>query len=176
MQNYIINNNNIRTVTLYDKVFLMLIQEVYQKRISPRKGYGCPRRILDEKLGNPDPHSCSAHAVMLIKKLGVFGAIKPMQERFKECKAASMQLHQMHIPNLGEAIDAINNTIPHIRQGCSDYNGGNNIDNACLTAFPSQCGEGGQKVCAGCTILVGAIALGLGIPSAFLALCGGKSD
>lgn len=119
-----------------DRICLFLIRELYQRRISPHKGYGCSKRILDEKTGSSDPHSCSAHAVLLIKELGVWGAIGPMRTRFRECRAAAVQLHAMHADLVQAAHSAMDAVIA----------AGNNVDPDCGNRCASGCENGLERL------------------------------
>lgn len=56
---------------------------LYQKHISPRKGFCCAYAAYHDGL------SCSAYAKQVIMENGVSKAIPLIKERFKECKQAS---------------------------------------------------------------------------------------
>lgn len=57
--------------------------ELYQKHISPHKGFCCAYGVYHDDL------SCSAYAKDTISDLGVFRSIDKIRTRFKECKEAS---------------------------------------------------------------------------------------
>ncbi len=57
--------------------------ELYQKYLSPHKGYCCAYSVYHNDL------SCSAYAKQTIKKLGFFHSISKIKARFNECKKAS---------------------------------------------------------------------------------------
>lgn len=55
---------------------------VYQRFISPRKGFACAHRVLH---GGP---GCSGYAKHAIRDHGVISAIPLIRERFKDCRTA----------------------------------------------------------------------------------------
>lgn len=59
---------------------------LYQRRLSPLKGYSCAHRVLH---GGP---SCSQHAKGLILDLGLLSAAHPARERLGECREANEAL------------------------------------------------------------------------------------
>jgi len=56
---------------------------LYQKHISPHKGYCCAYGVYH------DTHSCLEYLKQTIKELGVVNSILKIKQRFKECKKAS---------------------------------------------------------------------------------------
>ena len=59
----------------------------YQRHLSPRKGYGCPHRLLYGGSG------CSGVALRLIRRYGVWRGWLILQKRFARCAAARQQLN-----------------------------------------------------------------------------------
>jgi putative component of membrane protein insertase Oxa1/YidC/SpoIIIJ protein YidD len=57
--------------------------ELYQKYISPHKGFCCAYRVYHEDL------SCSEFALQTIEQNGILKSIAKIKNRFKECKLAS---------------------------------------------------------------------------------------
>lgn len=60
--------------------------ELYQRHISPHKGFCCAYRIAHNDL------SCSEFAKRQIAASGFFKALTDIRERFKDCKQAALQL------------------------------------------------------------------------------------
>jgi putative component of membrane protein insertase Oxa1/YidC/SpoIIIJ protein YidD len=99
--------------SIADALCLRLIK-FYKKEISPHKGYSCPGRILGELMHDPKAHSCSTHAVMLIKEFGVRRAIPKMKERFGECKLAAIQLNELRKKFNGMSADQLKTMNLHL--------------------------------------------------------------
>ncbi|XGV97311.1 MAG: membrane protein insertion efficiency factor YidD [Leptolyngbya sp. BL-A-14] len=59
---------------------------IYQKQISPHKGFSCAYRILHRN------ESCSQYAKRIISELGIGQAMPLIQQRFRACKAANQTL------------------------------------------------------------------------------------
>lgn len=55
---------------------------VYQRYISPRKGFSCAHRVLH---GGP---GCSGYAKHAIQDHGLFAAVPLVRQRFRDCKTA----------------------------------------------------------------------------------------
>jgi uncharacterized protein len=56
--------------------------ELYQRYISPRKGYVCACRVLHGGSG------CSGFAKQAISELGISGGIRALKRRFEQCRCA----------------------------------------------------------------------------------------
>lgn len=61
---------------------------IYQKHISPRKGFSCPHRML---YGN---QSCSEYVKDILTNQSLTTAIKMAPQRFRDCQAAARTLQQ----------------------------------------------------------------------------------
>jgi putative component of membrane protein insertase Oxa1/YidC/SpoIIIJ protein YidD len=61
---------------------------LYQKHLSPRKGFGCPHRLLygDE--------SCSAYVKQMLISQDLRTALQLVPQRFQACKAAAQTLQR----------------------------------------------------------------------------------
>ncbi|RLA84354.1 MAG: hypothetical protein DRG78_01690 [Epsilonproteobacteria bacterium] len=57
--------------------------EIYQKYLSPHKGYCCAYRVYHSDV------SCSDYAKNTISHNGFFKSLSKIKERFKDCKKAS---------------------------------------------------------------------------------------
>jgi putative component of membrane protein insertase Oxa1/YidC/SpoIIIJ protein YidD len=62
---------------------------VYQKHISPRKGFSCAHRVRHGGV------SCSEFVRRSIVSHGMWAAIPLTRERFAQCKAAAHELREM---------------------------------------------------------------------------------
>jgi uncharacterized protein len=60
---------------------------LYQRWLSPRKGFQCAYRILTER------DSCSAFALMAIGRVGMFAGTRLIGRRFRKCAEA----HRRHL-------------------------------------------------------------------------------
>jgi putative component of membrane protein insertase Oxa1/YidC/SpoIIIJ protein YidD len=157
-------NSPIHQPTLADALALRLIK-FYKNRISPRKGYGCSKRLFDELVGSPNPHSCSTHAVMAIKEGGILHARIKMRERFGECKEAAIKLRTMNLYLLDPvAIQHATGRILNCAHGAGGCNNlqtnvshfwnsisANTIDDACAsnvreTITNCGCGKSGREL------------------------------
>jgi len=71
---------------------------LYQRYLSPRKGYNCAHRIYFGK------SSCSSWAVRIIKKHGVFAFFPLMKKRSQACAMASEKIKEQKMgePNKEE--------------------------------------------------------------------------
>ncbi|QMT41095.1 membrane protein insertion efficiency factor YidD [Neisseria shayeganii] len=58
----------------------------YQRHLSPRKGYGCPHRLLHGGSG------CSGVGYRLIRRYGLLHSWLPLRRRFARCRAARNEL------------------------------------------------------------------------------------
>ena len=58
----------------------------YQRRLSPLKGFRCAHSVLH---GGP---GCSGFAAQAIRERGLLGAIRPIHQRFRDCRAAFVTL------------------------------------------------------------------------------------
>lgn len=67
------------------RILLRLIG-VYQRRISPYKGFRCAHSVLHGGTG------CSGFAKAAIRDHGLRGAIAPIRQRFRDCRVAMMTL------------------------------------------------------------------------------------
>ena len=59
---------------------------IYQKQLSPRKGFSCALRVLHHS------ESCSQYTKRVIAELGIGQALPLIQQRFQACKAANRVL------------------------------------------------------------------------------------
>ncbi|MBW4469874.1 MAG: membrane protein insertion efficiency factor YidD [Stenomitos rutilans HA7619-LM2] len=59
---------------------------IYQKQISPRKGFSCAYRVLHRS------ESCSQYTKRVISEFGIGQAIPLIRQRFQACKAANQTL------------------------------------------------------------------------------------
>ncbi len=59
---------------------------VYQRRLSPLKGFSCAHRVLH------GGDSCSQHAKALVLRLGPLAALTPARERLGACREANKTL------------------------------------------------------------------------------------
>ena len=64
----------------------LLAIRVYQRWISPYKGFRCAHSVLH---GGP---GCSGYAAEAIRDRGLLGAIRPIRQRFRDCRAAFVTL------------------------------------------------------------------------------------
>ena len=64
---------------------------IYQKHISPRKGYKCAYSILHNDL------SCSDYCKMEISTNGLMQGIKNTLKRFEDCKHSALQIKEKRI-------------------------------------------------------------------------------
>jgi putative component of membrane protein insertase Oxa1/YidC/SpoIIIJ protein YidD len=55
---------------------------LYQRHVSPRKGFGCPMRVLRGR------NSCAEFARRAVRRVGVFRLLPLMRRRFVRCAAA----------------------------------------------------------------------------------------
>lgn len=62
--------------------------ELYQRHISPHKGFCCAYRIAHNDL------SCSEFAKRQIAASGVFKSLADIRQRFEDCKQAAKQLSE----------------------------------------------------------------------------------
>ncbi|MEM1297870.1 MAG: membrane protein insertion efficiency factor YidD [Pseudomonadota bacterium] len=60
----------------------------YQRWISPYKGFRCAHSILHGGTG------CSGYAKAAIREHGIWSAIAPIRQRFRDCRAAMITLNQ----------------------------------------------------------------------------------
>ena len=58
----------------------------YRQFLSPRKGYGCPHRLLT------GGRSCSDHGLRVLRRVGIGGFRPLMRRRFARCRAAGRVL------------------------------------------------------------------------------------
>ena len=72
-------------MNLFDSLALAALA-VYQRHLSPRKGYCCAHRALH---GGP---SCSALARQAITRDGLWSALSTIRNRLRACRAAARQL------------------------------------------------------------------------------------
>ena len=77
----------VKAIKLMKWIFLKLIS-MYQKYISPKKGFSCAHRIYFSG------SSCSQHCAEVIREFGVVSGLIKMNARFQECKTASVLLSQ----------------------------------------------------------------------------------
>ncbi len=59
---------------------------LYQKHLSPRKGFSCPHRLLHGK------DSCSDYVKQILLTQDLWAALQLAPSRFKDCKAAAQTL------------------------------------------------------------------------------------
>jgi putative component of membrane protein insertase Oxa1/YidC/SpoIIIJ protein YidD len=64
---------------------------VYQKYISPHKGFSCPHRVLH------GGDSCSDYAKRMLTTQNLTTALQLSLQRFKHCTAASQTLKTAHV-------------------------------------------------------------------------------
>lgn len=79
--------------SIFDNTALYSI-DLYQKYISPKKGYRCAYSALHGGCG------CSGHVKILIKKHGVLKSIPLARNRFKMCREAYSFIEKHGIPGL----------------------------------------------------------------------------
>lgn len=58
----------------------------YQRYLSPRKGFACPHRMLYGEA------SCSEYIKGMVSRRGVLATANAAPARFRDCKAAALQL------------------------------------------------------------------------------------
>lgn len=68
-----------------DRCSLTLV-DLYQRHLSPRKGFCCAYRVLHHDL------SCSAYFRQQVQQQGAWDAIAPLRSRLKACQAAHQVL------------------------------------------------------------------------------------
>ncbi|WP_109764878.1 membrane protein insertion efficiency factor YidD [Pleionea mediterranea] len=61
---------------------------LYQKYISPKKGYRCAHRVLH------NGPSCSSYCADNLRRHGFIKSIAKMRWRFRECNEAAMELNE----------------------------------------------------------------------------------
>ena len=105
----------------------------YQRSISPRKGFGCARRMLRGGL------SCSAHARRIIARFGVAAATMLMKRRFRRCSAAARVLSARQLVLDYETPSRKEN--PQSPTASSESSG-------CADAVPETCAHAGAEGCA----------------------------
>ncbi|HYE20868.1 MAG TPA: membrane protein insertion efficiency factor YidD [Tepidisphaeraceae bacterium] len=75
---------------------------MYQRYVSPRKGYGCAYRIARRRC------SCSEHGRRLLRRVGAVRFVPGMLRRFRKCATAARALRGRAIgrvaPGLGLAV------------------------------------------------------------------------
>ena len=67
---------------------LIYIITLYQKKISPHKGFSCAHKGLH------GDDSCSEYTKKQLLEKGVINSIKPIKKRFQECHDAAVTIHQ----------------------------------------------------------------------------------
>ena len=109
--------------------------ELYQRHLSPRKGYRCAYSVLHGGTG------CSGYAKHAIAEHGIFNAYPLIMQRFSDCTDAAK--HFRTDLDCGCAADALpgNCDLPD-RQPCGNRSAGNLV--SCLDVF-SCSGSGDEK-------------------------------
>ena len=88
---------------------------IYQTYISPRKGFRCAHSVLHNGTG------CSGYAKQAIRDRGVFYAIPPIRQRFKECKVAYFTLrNDQEQPDEPDKTKKSDSCTERMRDGCCD--------------------------------------------------------
>jgi putative component of membrane protein insertase Oxa1/YidC/SpoIIIJ protein YidD len=85
---------------------------LYQKYISPVKGYSCAYRVFHNDL------SCSDYCKNEIKSLGILKGIKSTLKRFNECKLAALAIREKR-KNMRERAKG---SFSSIKSGCKRMN------------------------------------------------------
>jgi len=67
--------------------------KLYQKYISPHKGYCCAYKV------HHDDMSCSEYAKLTIEEVGIFRSVSKILNRFRECKVASNYINDEYEEN-----------------------------------------------------------------------------
>lgn len=109
---------------LADRMALSTI-EFYQRRISPRKGFVCAHRVLH------GGESCSQFGHRAVAEVGVLPAIRLLNARFGECRAAAMLLAQRRLEEqLADEAEAkrkrlaeLDGPFPHWFESCTSWGG-----------------------------------------------------
>ena len=70
------------------KHIALWIIAIYQKYISPKKGYSCAHRILN------NGQSCSSYCSENLKKHGFVSTVVVMPSRFRQCYKAGIELSE----------------------------------------------------------------------------------
>ncbi len=64
--------------------------DVYRAHISPRKGFGCPHRLLHQG------ESCSDYVKRILTEQNFSAALRLSPDRFRACKAAAQTLQSQN--------------------------------------------------------------------------------
>ncbi|MEO0830636.1 MAG: membrane protein insertion efficiency factor YidD [Pseudomonadota bacterium] len=64
----------------------LLAIDLYRRHVSPRKGFACAYRVAHGGA------SCSAFARQRIARVGAFRAVRPIRQRFADCREAAREL------------------------------------------------------------------------------------
>ena len=82
-------------------ILLVPLINLYQKFVSPRKGFVCAYRKLHNDV------SCSEYAKYLIKNHNLLSAVQLFRQRMQQCKQAGIELRRNHI-EIGQVCDKLN--------------------------------------------------------------------
>ena len=63
---------------------------IYRRHVSHRKGFRCAHHALHGQ------GSCSDFGLTLALQVGLFGLVRPLLQRFSECRAAAVTLSAAH--------------------------------------------------------------------------------
>ena len=105
---------------------------LYQRYVSPRKGYVCAYGRLHGR------RSCSDHVLHRVEVLGVWAALRRLPSRFRACGRASNELRAMHALSAAGGADH-----PSAPEGRADEKG----------AVPEGCNESAHTCYVGCEAL-----------------------
>lgn len=74
----------------------ILLINVYQRYLSPHKGFCCAYRVA---MGEP---SCSEFAKLAIRKKGFFSALSDIRGRMGDCQSAALMLSKQREDKVGQ--------------------------------------------------------------------------
>jgi putative component of membrane protein insertase Oxa1/YidC/SpoIIIJ protein YidD len=77
--------NSLSLDTLTRQTAIQSIQ-LYQRHLSPRKGYSCPHRVLYQE------NSCSDYVKSLLMKQDLTSTVQMSMQRFRSCALAAQKL------------------------------------------------------------------------------------
>ncbi len=70
------------------KTIIIFFINIYQKHLSPHKGYCCAYKVYHNDI------SCSEFTKNSIKNVGLFPSISIIKQRFKDCKISSEKIKE----------------------------------------------------------------------------------